>query len=329
MARPKKIGLDYFPFDVDMFDDEKMVCIAGEFGIKGEITAVKLLCAVYRNGYFLEWNEVVKLKLLRQLPGISAELLEQILNRLVRWGFFDASLFGSVKVLTSEGIQRRYFEAVKRRYPLDKLPYLLVNVNNNPINVNNNSINADKNPQIKRNKNKKSADADKKKPETKFPQSSTSSTDVIEEDLEGERKKPGLETEIARLRTDPPWRRAVCKKHSIEPTLLDGLISEFECHCVAEGKTEHADIKDCKAHFNSWFVKSRQLQAQASASKPSQGKAKGGAPLRIDVEMEQRRREWEERQARVVKFSDLAKSKGLDSNASILEILNHVSTAQS
>lgn len=115
MARPTKTGLDYFPFDVDFFADEKIAAISGEFGIKGEITVVKLLCAVYRNGYFILWNEPLKYKLLRDLPGVSSELIDQIVNRLVRWGFFDEGLFDSVKVLTSRGIQKRYFSISRRR----------------------------------------------------------------------------------------------------------------------------------------------------------------------------------------------------------------------
>ena len=61
MARPKEEGLKYFSFDVDFFNDEKIEAISGEFGIKGEITTIKLLCAVYRNGYFIEWNEMLKI----------------------------------------------------------------------------------------------------------------------------------------------------------------------------------------------------------------------------------------------------------------------------
>ena len=41
MASPNKMGLDYFPFDVDFFNDEKIVAISGEFGIKGEIVVIK------------------------------------------------------------------------------------------------------------------------------------------------------------------------------------------------------------------------------------------------------------------------------------------------
>lgn len=151
MARPLKKGLDYFPFDIDFFEDEKIGAISGEFGIKGEIATIKLLCAVYRNGYFLQWNEMLKMKLLKNLPGVSAELIDQIVSRLVKWGFYDQSLFDSDKILTSVGIQTRYFEAIKRRKTNEVFPYLLVNVCNNGVNDNNNSISADSNTQSKGN----------------------------------------------------------------------------------------------------------------------------------------------------------------------------------
>lgn len=151
MARPEERGLKYFSFDIDFFDDEKIEAISGEFGIKGEITVVKLLCAVYRNGYFIEWTEMLKMKLLRNLPSISSDLLDQIINRLVKWDFFDENLFDSVKILTSRGIQKRYFEAVKRRKQATDYPYLLINVCNNCTSSN---INANINPQSKGNESK-------------------------------------------------------------------------------------------------------------------------------------------------------------------------------
>ena len=82
MARPNKMGLDYFPFDVDFFNDEKIVAISGEFGIKGEIVVIKLLCAIYRNGYFILWNDLLKFKLLRDLPGVSSSSLPLTCARL-------------------------------------------------------------------------------------------------------------------------------------------------------------------------------------------------------------------------------------------------------
>ncbi|HGV8425653.1 TPA: DUF4373 domain-containing protein, partial [Enterococcus hirae] len=83
MARPTKEGLDYFPLDVDVFEDEKIEAIAGEFGLKGEIAVIKLLCAIYKKGYFILWNDLTQATLLKRLPGVSKEMLNQIVNRLV------------------------------------------------------------------------------------------------------------------------------------------------------------------------------------------------------------------------------------------------------
>ena len=154
MARPKKTGLDYFPFDVDFFNDEKIEAISGEFGIKGEIVAIKLLAAIYRNGYFIEWSEMLQMKMLKTLPSISKELLTEIVQRLVRWNFFDEGLFNSDNVLTSRGIQRRYFEAMKRNSLSDSLPFLIVSAAETPINVTETTINAAKTPQSKEKESK-------------------------------------------------------------------------------------------------------------------------------------------------------------------------------
>ncbi len=135
MARPNKQGLDYFPLNVDFFEDEKIEAISGEFGLKGELATVKLLCAVYHNGYFVVWNSLLKMKLLKRLPGVSPELLDQIVNRLVAWGFFDETLYNSDKVLTSNGIQKRYIEATHRRKDTPPMVYVCnngVNVDINP-----------------------------------------------------------------------------------------------------------------------------------------------------------------------------------------------------
>lgn len=126
MARPNKKGLDILPLDVDFFDSDAMVAVSGEFGLKGEITVIKLLCAVYRNGYFILWNELFQMRLLRSLPGVSVELLNQIVDRLVKWGLFDKELFISAKVLTSADIQRHFFNAARRRKRGETLPYLLI-----------------------------------------------------------------------------------------------------------------------------------------------------------------------------------------------------------
>ena len=72
-------------------------------------------------------------------------MLNQIVNRLVLWGFFDKELFDSVKVLTSENIQATFFEATKRRKTPKPTKYI-VNVNNNSQSE---TVNADINAQSK------------------------------------------------------------------------------------------------------------------------------------------------------------------------------------
>lgn len=125
MARPSKNGLDYFPFDTDFFCDEKIVCVAGEHGDIGWIVALKLLVAIYRNGYWLKWTEAVRFKMLLENSGLSGEKLDAIVGSLLKWGFFDRGLFEKEGVLTSHGIQRRYFSIARRRKETDR-PFLLI-----------------------------------------------------------------------------------------------------------------------------------------------------------------------------------------------------------
>lgn len=142
MARPSKNGLDYFPFDTDFFCDEKIVCVAGEHGDIGWIVALKLLVAIYRNGYWLKWTEAVRYKMLLENGGLSGEKLDAIIGSLLKWGFFDRGLFEKEGVLTSRGIQRRYFSIARRRKESDR-PFLLVSENSENSEISENSENSE------------------------------------------------------------------------------------------------------------------------------------------------------------------------------------------
>jgi hypothetical protein len=170
MARPIKTGLDYFPMDVDFFTDEKIEAIHGEFGLKGEIIVIKLLCTIYRNGYFAMWNDLTKMKLLKSLPGVSLELLELVITRLVKWNFFDENLFNSEKVLTSNGIQNRYFEATKKRKNDNNLVYVVNNPSFRGINPTTSVVNAEFSTQskVKESKVKERKEEERKNPPHPF-----------------------------------------------------------------------------------------------------------------------------------------------------------------
>lgn len=126
MARLEKFGLDFWPCDVDIFEDEKIAAISVEFGAKGEAVVFRLLCTIYKNGYFAPWSVMLQKKLAMSIPGISESLVVEVVNRLVKWGFFDESLFNTSGVLTSKAIQERYFEAKKRSKKIETDEYLLL-----------------------------------------------------------------------------------------------------------------------------------------------------------------------------------------------------------
>lgn len=120
MARPKKLGLDYFPFDVDFFDDDKIALIEGEFGIKGPLIAIKLLCAIYKNGYFYQWGEDECLLFCKKAGAVFVpKLVNEVVAGLVRRSFFDERVYNSFRILTSAGIQRRYMEVARKRSGLE------------------------------------------------------------------------------------------------------------------------------------------------------------------------------------------------------------------
>ena len=109
-------GIDYFPFDVSFFDDDKIVLIEEEFGTKGSYVALRLLCKIYSEGYYCHWGDDDCRLFTRRLGGtFVSKMVNEIVQGLVRRSFFDKGVFDSFHVLTSKGIQQRFFEITKRR----------------------------------------------------------------------------------------------------------------------------------------------------------------------------------------------------------------------
>lgn len=125
MGRPIKKGLDYFPLDVDFFDDDKIALVSARFEEKGELIAIKLLCKIYKdNGYYYQWGEDEAKLFAKRVVGEASQyaLVNDVVHDLVKRGFFDKSIFNSTKILTSKGIQTRYRKICvdcKRLYEID------------------------------------------------------------------------------------------------------------------------------------------------------------------------------------------------------------------
>ena len=122
-----KSGIPYFPLDCEL--DSKIELIEAEFGLNGFGVVVKLFQKIYgEQGYYFEWTNEVAL-LFAHKVGLGGNAVSEIVSAAVRRGIFDQKLFDTYHVLTSRGIQKRYFDAVSRRKQIEVInDYLLVNV---------------------------------------------------------------------------------------------------------------------------------------------------------------------------------------------------------
>lgn len=148
MARPIKDGIDYFPLNTEL--DTKFELIEAQFGLTGFAVIVKLLQKIYGgDGYYCEWTNEIALLFTHKL-GFSEDrkVVSDIVNAAIKRGIFDKDMFEKYHILTSKGIQKRYFEAVNRRKCFNvKTEYLLINVAKKHDNVDNNSVNVVINPE--------------------------------------------------------------------------------------------------------------------------------------------------------------------------------------
>lgn len=112
-----KSGIDYFPLDVTL--NAKFELIEAEFGLTGFGVVVHLLQEIYgKAGYYIEWTEEVALLFARKV-GLGGSVVSEIIEASIRRGMFDKEKYDKYHVLTSKGIQERYFEAVSRRKTLE------------------------------------------------------------------------------------------------------------------------------------------------------------------------------------------------------------------
>lgn len=114
MARPRKMGLDYFPLDTDFLNDNKIRILKARYKNDGVIMYLFLLAEIYRsdNGYYIQVDDDFEYILSDQL-FMDINKVKQVLNFLLKRSLFNDKLFSSDKVLTSAGIQRRWQLAKK------------------------------------------------------------------------------------------------------------------------------------------------------------------------------------------------------------------------
>lgn len=114
MARPQKKGLQYFPLDVDAFGSDEFRLIQAEFGNNGVLVVLHVFCKIYKeNGYYYKWGDDQCL-LLSAGAGVVSTFVQEVLGGCFRRSIFDKGVFEMFGVITSHGIQMRYFEVAKK-----------------------------------------------------------------------------------------------------------------------------------------------------------------------------------------------------------------------
>ncbi|WP_444092617.1 DUF4373 domain-containing protein [Bacteroides sp.] len=121
-------GINYFPMGVNFMEENAMEVIEAKYGIKGSAIVLKLLCKIYKEGYFIRWDEEQCLIFANKAGReVQAEEVQGIIEILFIKGILDRNSYLENGILTSENIQKVWLEATKRRKrELSELPYLIV-----------------------------------------------------------------------------------------------------------------------------------------------------------------------------------------------------------
>ena len=314
-GRKCKNSLDYFPLPVDFFNEPCINAVAVEFGIKGELVAVKLLCEIYRNGYYLDWSPATRVGFLRLVQGVNDGLLQQIARRLAEWDFLSETMLDEHGILTSQDIQQRYFAVTKRRIKdVSTLPYLLVEP---PVAGKNEFLQAENQFMYAENQ---FAQAEMTQNKIKI-ESSTSSTNVLSppgskppknEFLQAENQFMYTENQFAQAETivpNPRKRISASRNNVAEPVktayaveflyedhgwlestsrVIHKTIGEIKQYldifldfCISQGKEEHESLADVKQHFNSWVKMHEKIYNRGKGSvNDAGGEIKDPVPLK-------------------------------------------------
>lgn len=320
MARPIKLGLDYFPHDTHSNDDTALALIEAEFGIAGYAVYFKLLEFIYSQGYAALWGADERSLFFHKLGavGVSETKASEIVKGLVRRSLFDKGVLNSFQILTSKSIQLRWLEAKRKKIDDIDPKVCLVEPTAKGISS----------PRLRISKNKQGVFATETTPNegvfatettteggvfaTETPQSkvkySNSSNSNNARKNESEEPRSALNLEPLQpaastrtqatirevLTSSPIWTQQVCMHHGINPEALGEYVTKFEQHCFIESHAHNTD-GDVQRHFNSWLR--IHLSNQATNKSPKQ--SNNGTSRNYRPSADDNRRRQEERTANI------------------------------
>ena len=125
MARISKPGLDYFPLDVNFFQDRKVRRISNRHHAAGIAALTSLLCLIYKEkGFYIAWNQDTLFDISQEVC-CEEEEMQAIIDDCLSVGLFDTYIYKEYGILTSQAIQEQYHKIItdsRRKYkrPLEQ-----------------------------------------------------------------------------------------------------------------------------------------------------------------------------------------------------------------
>lgn len=122
-------GLQYFPLDVNFFENNKIAIIISDYGLEATAVVLKLFSQIYKSGYYMDWNEKIgKIFSASFHTKYSYATIMNLVNSLVEEDIFNKRMYEEYHILTSEKIQNCYFSATVRRkkQKISNPEYLLI-----------------------------------------------------------------------------------------------------------------------------------------------------------------------------------------------------------
>jgi hypothetical protein len=231
MARPIKIGLDYFPHDTE-FDNELeyIIAIHKETGYYVYFRLLERLYNVF--GYYYPADKK-SLALLSNKINVTINRINAIINDCLDEHLFDKRLHKEYEILTSRGIQKRFFDAIGRRKECEIIKeYIILDSEYiNSINVTINWINDNKSTQRKGKETK--GEETKKKESIIFDESRKLYPGI----------KRGLDTEFEYFKKHKDWKKCL---ELLEPAINNQIRLREQI------KAQNKFVPEWK-HFKTWI----------------------------------------------------------------------------
>ncbi|MCL2321834.1 MAG: DUF4373 domain-containing protein [Oscillospiraceae bacterium] len=114
MARPIKLGLDSFYFDVDFFNDKKVRRIKKDCGVSSISLLICLLTIIYRNGYCVLFDKDIIFEV-SDIVGVDEDDVSRMVEKALEVGFFDRGMLQKFGILTSLSIQKNFNSIIKEK----------------------------------------------------------------------------------------------------------------------------------------------------------------------------------------------------------------------